>query len=284
MTSPKTTLVTGGSAGIGRAVAAELTSRGHRVLTAGRTAELRADLSLMRETARLADEVTARVERLDAIVLCAGAFAGAPEWTDEGFERTLALNYLSRHLLIRRLLPLVKAAPAGRIVLVANAGKYPDTLDLDDLQMRRGGRGLRVSGRTQFANDALAVDLMEELRPTRVEVACVFPGLVATNVFRDARGVPAPVRAMAAAVQRLVGAKPAVAARPIADLADDPGATAGGGFVGPRLRRLEIPARVRDEKRRAALRTATEALTRPWSGSASPVGAPFGDHNDARQG
>jgi NAD(P)-dependent dehydrogenase (short-subunit alcohol dehydrogenase family) len=280
MTPTKTTLVTGGSAGIGRAVAAELAARGHHVLTAGRTAELRADLSLMRETARLAGEVAARVERLDAIVLCAGGFAGAPEWTDEGLERTLALNYLSRYLLIRRLLPLVTAAPAGRIVLVANAGKYPDTLDLEDLQMRRGGRGLRVSGRTQFANDLLATDLIEELRPTPVEVACVYPGVVATNVFRDARGVPAPVRAVAAVVQRLAGAKPEVAARPIAALADDPGATAGGGFVGPRLRRLKIPPRVRDDKRRAALRTATEALTGPWLDAASPEGTAFGDQYD----
>ncbi|MEV6488425.1 SDR family NAD(P)-dependent oxidoreductase [Actinoplanes sp. NPDC051633] len=261
-----TTLVTGGGAGIGRAVAAELAGRGHRVLTVSRSSRssLQADLSLMRETGRAAEEVAARTDRLDSIVLCAGVFAGAPEWTDEGLERVLALNYLSRYLLIRRLLPLVLAAPAGRIVLVANAGKYPDTLDLDDLQMRRGGRGIRVAGRTQFANDLLAVDLMEELRATPVEVACVFPGLVATAVLRDARGVPGPVRAVAAAAQRIFGARPEVAARPIADLADDPAATAGGGFVGPRLRRLEIPPRVRAEERRAAVRTATEALVNPW--------------------
>lgn len=256
-----TYLVTGASAGIGRAVADALTARGRDVLGVSRRGpDIRADLALLRDTARVADEVTARCDRLDGVILCAGVLATAPEWTDEGLERTLALNYLSRHLLLRRLLPLIGAAPAGRVVLVANAGKYPDTLDLDDLQLRRGGRGLRVAGRTQFANDLLAVDLMDEVRGTPVEVACVFPGVVATGVFRNARGVPGPVRALATAVARIAGATPETAARTPVALADDPAATGGGGFFGPGPRRLPIPARAQDPARRAAVRAAADEL------------------------
>ncbi len=274
----RTALVTGGTGGIGRAVAVDLARRGHRVLIAGRDADagravvasldgdghdvVRADLALMRDTARLAAEVTRRTGRLDAVVLCAGVFAAAPEWTDEDLERTLAVNYLSRFLLLRLLMPAVTAAPSGRVVLVANAGRYPDTLDLADLQMRRGGRGLRVAGRTQFANDLLAVDLAEELRGTPVRVSCVFPGVVATDVFRNARGVPGPLRAVAMAVQRIVGADPADAARTPVSLADDP--AAAGGFFGPKLRPLPIPKRVRRADRRTAVRAATEAVLAPW--------------------
>jgi NAD(P)-dependent dehydrogenase (short-subunit alcohol dehydrogenase family) len=278
----RTTLVTGGTGGIGRAVAVDLAARGHRVIIVGRDAEagravvaaldragpgaghdmIRADLSLMRDTARVAAEVARRTDRLDGVVLCAGVFATAPEWTAEGLERSLALNYLSRYLMLRLLLPLVTAAPSGRVVLVANAGRYPDTLDLDDLQMRRGGRGLRVAGRTQFANDLLAVDLADELRDTRVEVSCVFPGVVATDVFRNARGMPRPLRAIAMTLQRLIGAAPAEAARTPVFLADDPAAT--GGFHGPRQRRLSIPGRARRPDRRAALRAASQDLVRPW--------------------
>jgi NAD(P)-dependent dehydrogenase (short-subunit alcohol dehydrogenase family) len=230
------------------------------VLTVGRSghASIPADLSLLRDTDRAAGEVLRRTDRLDSLVLCAGVLATAPEWTAENLERSFALNYLSRFLLVRRLLPLLTAAPAGRIVLVANAGKYPDTLDLDDLQMRHGGRGLRVAGRTQFANDLLAVELAERLRDSAVEVSCVYPGLVATDVFRNARGVPAPLRVAAAGLQRLIGARPAEAARTPVFLADDPGAT--GGFYGPRVRRLAIPARVSRPDRRAALWTASERL------------------------
>jgi NAD(P)-dependent dehydrogenase (short-subunit alcohol dehydrogenase family) len=261
-----TVLVTGGTGGIGRAVAADLTGRGHRVLTVGRSAHatIPADLSLLRETDRAADEVLRRTDELDALVLCAGVLATAAEWTDEDLERSFVLNYLSRFRLIHRLLPRLIAAPSGRIVLVANAGRYPDTLDLDDLQMRRGGRGLRVAWRTQFANDLLAVELADRLRGTRVEVSCVYPGVVATDVFRNARGMPRPLRAAAVAVQRLIALDPAVAARTPATLAVDPGAT--GGFYGPRMRPLRIPDRALRPDRRAALWSASERLLAPVSG------------------
>jgi NAD(P)-dependent dehydrogenase (short-subunit alcohol dehydrogenase family) len=278
----RTTLVTGGTGGIGRAVAVRLAGRGHRVIIVGRDVQagravltevaqagpggghelIRADLALLRDTSGLADEVLRRVDRLDAMVLCAGVLATVPEWTDEALERSFVLNYLSRYLLVRRLLPMLAEAPSGRVVLVANAGRYPDTLDFDDLQMRRGGRGLRVARRTQFANDLLAVDLAEELRASRVRVACVFPGLVDTDVFRNARGLPRPLRAAAVALQRRIGATPAEAAQTPVFLADDPAATSG--FFGPRQRRLAIPDRARRADRRAALRAASAELTRPW--------------------
>jgi NAD(P)-dependent dehydrogenase (short-subunit alcohol dehydrogenase family) len=278
----RTALVTGGTGGIGRAVAVELARRGHRVLIVGRSAErgaavlaeagphaghalVRADLSLLSETARAADELTRHTDRLDAVVLCAGVLSAATEWTDEGLERGFVLNYLSRYLMLRQLLPLLTQAPSGRAVLVANAGKYRDTLDLDDLQLRRGGRGLWVAGRTQFANDLLAVELAERVRDSRVEITCVYPGPVATDVFRNARGLSRPVHTTATALHRLLAAPPATAAQTPVFLAADPTATGvGGGFFGPRRRRRNIPKRVRRPDRRAALWAASEELVQPW--------------------
>jgi NAD(P)-dependent dehydrogenase (short-subunit alcohol dehydrogenase family) len=293
----RTVLVTGTS-GIGRAVAVQLARRGDRVLVVGRSAErgaallaalhdagpgaghalLRADLALLRETAAAAEQVAAHTRRLDAVVLCAGVLSTVAEWTDEGLERSLVLNYLSRYLLVRRLLPLLAQAPAGRVVLVANAGRYRDTLDLDDLQLRRGGRGLRVAGRTQFANDLLAVELAERLRGTGIEVACVDPGLVATDVFRNARGLPGPVRATAVAVHGRFAASPATAAETPVALVHDPGAGSGSGFFGPGRRRRRIPERVLRPDRRAALWAASEELVRPWlPGPSWPPAPPSGD-------
>ena len=290
----RTALVTGGTGGIGRAVAVELARRGHRVLVVGRDAArgaavlaeledagpgaghalIPADLSLLQDTVRAAGDVTRRSNRLDAVVLCAGVLSTVAEWTREDLERSFVLNYLSRFLLLRLLLPRLTDAPCGRVVLVANAGKYPDTLDLDDLQLRRGGRGLRVAGRTQFANDLLAVELAERVRGTRVQVTCVFPGPVATDVFRNARGMPVLVRTVATALQRLVAASPADGADTPVFLADDPAAAdAGGGFYGPRRRRLRIPKRVLRPDRRTALWTASEDLVRPWlAGGGSDAG------------
>jgi NAD(P)-dependent dehydrogenase (short-subunit alcohol dehydrogenase family) len=297
------TVVVTGTGGIGRAVAVELARRGDRVLIVGRSADqgaaalaalneaapgaghvlLRADLALLRETARAAEQITAHADRLDAVVLCAGVFSTVAEWTDEDLERSFALNYLSRYLLVRRLLPLLAQAPAGRVLLVANPGRYRDTLDLDDLQLRRGGRGLRVAGRTQFANDLLAVELAERVRGSGVEVTCVDPGLVATDVFRNARGLPRPVRAAAIAVHRLLAASPTAAAQTLVFLVHGPGATGvGGGFFGPGRRRRRIPGRVLRPDRRAALWAASEELVRPWLPDAeSAVDAPAAVTRDA---
>jgi NAD(P)-dependent dehydrogenase (short-subunit alcohol dehydrogenase family) len=241
-------IVVTGSTGIGGAVAAAL---GERALTIGRAGQIRADLSLLGGTARAAAEVTGP---LDAIVCCAGVFALRAEHTVEGLERAFVLNYLSRFLLIRLLLP--RLVPDGRVVLVANAGRYGDTLgDLDDLNLRGGGRGLRIAGRTQFANDLFAVELAE--RRPELAVTCVFPGLVATRVFRDARGVPAGLRRVLNLVQRRVGADPAAAAATPVALATGP--RPASGFYGPGCTPLTIPARVL-RGRRAALWSASEDL------------------------
>ena len=247
-----TILVTGGT-GIGGAVATTLRARSRTVTTIGRTGDIRADLTLLSDTVRAAARAPAH---LDAIVCCAGGLSMVAERTAEGMERTLALNYLSRYVLIRRLLP--RLAPGGRIVLVANAGKYPDTLDVADLNLRHGGRGLWVSGRTQYANDLLALALAAR---TPAAVSCVYPGLVATRVFRDARGMPGLLRTTAAGVQRVLGRSTAAAAQTPARLAVD--AELPGGFYGPGCRPLRIPARV-SATRAAELWAASEQLTRPW--------------------
>ncbi|HET9143222.1 SDR family NAD(P)-dependent oxidoreductase [Actinophytocola sp.] len=301
----RTVLVTGGTGGIGRAVAVELARRGHRVLIVGRSAArgaavlaelddagpgaahalIRADLSLLSDTARAAEETTRHTDRLDAVVLCAGVLSTVAEWTGEDLERTFVLNYLSRYLLLRLLLPPLAKAPSGRVVLVANAGKYRDTVDLDDLQLRRGARGLWVAGRTQFANDLLAVELAERVRGSRIEVTCVYPGLVATDVFANARGLPRPVRAAATALQRLVAASPAAAAQTPAFLAHDAAATGvGGSFFGPRQRRRRIPKRVRRPDRRAALWAASEDLVRLWLPDRSQPPRPPAEHTEPGEG
>ncbi len=305
-------LVTGGTAGIGRAVALQLARAGDRVLFVGRDARrgadvlaalhtvspgpehafVPADLSLLSETAKVADTVARRTDRLDAAVFCAGILSTVPEWTAEGLERNLVLNYLSRYLLVRRLLPTLTRSPSGRLVLVANAGRYPDTLDFDDLQHHRGRPGLAVAGRTQFANDLLATELAARLRGTRVEATCVYPGLVATDVFRNARGLPAIARIAASVLQRLVARSPERAARTPAFLAHSDRATGtGGAFFGPGIRRRQIPERARRPDRRQRLWDASEDLVRAYlpqdtgprrpPGGAGPEASVAADRGDA---
>jgi NAD(P)-dependent dehydrogenase (short-subunit alcohol dehydrogenase family) len=278
-------LVTGGTDGIGRAVALQLARGGDRVLFVGRSTErgtqvlaalreaqpgvdhvfLPADLSLLSETARVAEEVVRHTDRLDAVVFCAGLLSYVPEWTAEGLERNFVLSYLSRYLLARRLLPMLTQAPSGRLVLVANAGMYGDSLNFDDLQYRQGKPGIQVAGRTQFANDLLATELAARLRGTWVEVTCVFPGVTDTGVFRNALGLPWIMRVLAPVLLRLLAHSPEVAAQTPVYLAQDAQAVGTGGrFYGPRLKQRPVPARAQRAERRNGLWVASEDIVRPY--------------------
>lgn len=282
--SGRVSVVTGGTDGIGRAVALRLASGGDRVIFVGRSAErgaqvlnalqqanplsshafIQADLSLLTETARVAAEISRLSRRVDAAVFCAGILSTVPEWTSEGLERNLVLNYLTRYLLASLLLPALSASESGRLVLVSNAGNYADTLDFDDLQHRNGKPGLQVSGRTQFANDLLAVELHERLRDTRIQVTCVYPGVSRTGVFRNARGLPWIARKLIAPlVERVFALDPDVAADTPVFLAQDPlAADAGGRFFGPRRKERPVPARAKRRDRRSALWNTSKALVR----------------------
>ena len=281
-------LVTGGTDGIGRAVALDLARAGDRVLFVGRNRErgaavlselnrvgpsarhafLPADLSLLSETARACRQVEELTTELDALVLCAGVLSTVPEWTAEDLERNFVLNYLTRFLTTRQLLPLLCEAPSGRIVLVSNAGRYPDTLDFDDLQHRRGKTGLAVSGRTQFANDLLAVELAERLRSSRIEVSCVFPGVTRSSCFANARGLPWLLRLLVPLAVRIFGQSTAKAAlTPVALARETGGRGSSGCFFGPRLKPIDVPERARSAERRSALWHASEALVRIATGT-----------------
>lgn len=128
----KRVLITGATGGIGRVTAREIARQGAEVVVIGRSRDkseetiaeikektgnqavsyLLADLSLVAEVRRLADEVKAKYDRLDVLVNNAGALFTSRKQTAEGHEMTFALNHLSYFALTNLLLPLLQAAPA----------------------------------------------------------------------------------------------------------------------------------------------------------------------------
>src|SRR5829696_5301865 len=117
-----TILITGSTAGLGRALAARVADAGATVLVHGRdpgkvaraAAEvggiaLVADLSSMDAVRALAAEVRSRTDRLDVLVNNAG-LGGGPQTqgrqlSPDGYELRFAVNYLATFLLTQELLP-----------------------------------------------------------------------------------------------------------------------------------------------------------------------------------
>ncbi|HUO48957.1 MAG TPA: SDR family oxidoreductase [Acidimicrobiales bacterium] len=125
----KTALVTGGSRGIGKMIAAGYVRAGARVYVSSRDADACADtaaelaaegdcaampanLSTEAGCRALADELLGREERLDILVNNAGNTWGAPleEFDDAAWDRVLSLNVKGVFHTTKFLLPLLEAA------------------------------------------------------------------------------------------------------------------------------------------------------------------------------
>jgi NAD(P)-dependent dehydrogenase (short-subunit alcohol dehydrogenase family) len=122
-------LVTGGSRGIGKMIAAGFLSAGAKVYVSSRKADacektaaelaplgnciaLPQDVSTVEGCRALAAAIGAREKRLDILVNNAGAAWGAPfaEFPESGWDKVMDLNVKSPFFLTQALLPLLKAA------------------------------------------------------------------------------------------------------------------------------------------------------------------------------
>lgn len=237
-------IVTGGSRGIGKAVARALLAEGARVALLSRTpehlAEAAAELgdgvvTVPVDTTDAAavtaavDEAAAALGRLDVLVNCAatpasstGVRAGIESLDEEDFLTQLDTKGLGYARAARAALPHLRAVGGGRIVNVAG------------MNARLAG-SLTATVRN-LAVVALTKSLADELGGDNIAVTCVHPGVTATDsrTFDEAM----QTRARANALGRVIDAAE------VADLVTflaSPRATAvngsiiavDGGHVGP---------------------------------------------------
>lgn len=199
-------VVTGASAGIGRATALALAGQGAVVALAarrldrlrevaaeieasgGRAEPVRCDVSVRPDVEALRDEVERRFSRCDVLVNNAGVPGGGPfaELTMERIEEVTRINYLGVLYCTKAFLPLMLREGRGHIVNVASlAGRYAVP-------------GQSVYTAAKHAVVAFSESLSYELAPRGILVTVVNPGLVATEGFphtdKDPRLVMKPER------------------------------------------------------------------------------------------
>ncbi|MGH3210566.1 MAG: SDR family NAD(P)-dependent oxidoreductase [Trebonia sp.] len=207
MTAATTALVTGATAGLGRAVAGALAGQGMRVLVHGRDAKraasvvdeitksggaaraVLADLASLQQVRELADWVNADQGAITLLVNNAGIGAGRPPYrkrqlSADGHELRFAVNYLAPALLARRLVPPLKKGAPARIVNIGSVGQAP--VDLADLRMDNHYTGAEAYYRSKFALAAFTFDLAEELAGSGITVNCLHPAsLMNTHMVRE---------------------------------------------------------------------------------------------------
>ncbi|MCC7208922.1 MAG: SDR family NAD(P)-dependent oxidoreductase, partial [Anaerolineae bacterium] len=162
----KTCLITGGTNGIGKETARGLARLGAHVVIVGRnpakttatvdelrrtTGNLRvdglvADLSLIAEMCRLADEFRAHYPALHILINNAGAYYDKRAVTAEGLERTFALNHMSYFVLTLALLDMLKSSAPARILSVSSGAHAMGRLRKSDLNYEKSYLGWLAYG------------------------------------------------------------------------------------------------------------------------------------------
>lgn len=203
----KICIITGANSGLGFATAQALASKGAHVIMACRdpergkkactqiqqaTKNIHVELELV-DVSKM-DDVHALVQRLqkkhahiDVLVNNAGALFNQRQETSDGFEKTFATDLLGPYLLTRLLLPLLKAAPAARIINVSSGGMYFGKLHLKDLQYRhRSYNGPMAYAEAKRGMMILTQLWAKELENTSVTVNAMHPGWADTPGVADA--------------------------------------------------------------------------------------------------
>jgi NAD(P)-dependent dehydrogenase (short-subunit alcohol dehydrogenase family) len=193
------TVITGASAGIGRALAVELAGRGSKLVVAARRADrleefsretggaiccLPADVSKPEDCRRIIDTTIEKFGRIDTLVCNAGyAFArGFDKLTDEDIRHIFQTNFFGTIECCRHAIPFMKRQKErdgirGQLMIVSSACA------------RRGLPYFSLYAATKAAQLSIAEGLRVELKPAGIAVTSVHPERIETDFFNTAHEV-----------------------------------------------------------------------------------------------
>jgi 3-oxoacyl-[acyl-carrier protein] reductase len=183
-------LVTGGSKGIGKAVALGLAQEGVRVTicardkasleaaaqaitraTGAEVFQVAGDLTRPDDVQRIVDATAARLGRIDVLVNNAGAAPGGEilDLTEEDWQKALQLKFMGYVRCIKAVIPHMQRQGGGRIVnIVGNDGVKPIGIELSP-------------SAANAADLAMTVALAEQYGRQNILVNAINPGPVATE-------------------------------------------------------------------------------------------------------
>jgi NAD(P)-dependent dehydrogenase (short-subunit alcohol dehydrogenase family) len=252
----RTILVTGANSGLGRSSSLALAAHGARVFLGCRNPErgqaaldqvrgvatgaepelLAIDLADLSSIEHAATELAERTPRLDVLMNNAGVMALPLTRTADGFEAQFGTNHLGHFALTGRVLPLLGAADAPRVVTTSSQMHRVGKMRWDDLNWKKGYRRWPAYGQSKLANllFAFELDRLARAHGSALVSVAAHPGYASTHL--QAAG---PEMAGSKLMLRLydlanqVGAQPAeMGALPQLYGATGPDVT-GGSYFGP---------------------------------------------------
>jgi 3-oxoacyl-[acyl-carrier protein] reductase len=226
----KVAIVTGGSRGIGKAVANLLASFGANVVVnyvrdeaaAAATVALvrehgaeaiaiQADVAQLTDAARLVNETLERFGRIDFLICNAGIWEGGPveAISEELWDKTIDINLKGTWSVCRAAVPIMKQQKFGRIVIVSSTAGQRGEAFVSNYAASKGGQ------------ISFTKSLSTELASFGINVNCVAPGWVETEMTADVSADQASLDAILSTIPRGRMATPEEIAGPIVFLCSE---------------------------------------------------------------
>ncbi len=207
----KTAVITGATSGIGLATAKLFALHGARIIGIGRNADrcrsaeaeirntcpgervtyLLADLASQTQVRKLAQEIREELHRenlsyLDILVNNAGTYSQNKVLTQDGIEKTMAVNHLAPFLLTDCLLPELKRARNGRVITISSDSHYTMTINPSSVFNPDSYIGILAYGKSKLANVLFTAEFNRRNKGSSVHAYAVDPGLVRTDIaYKD---------------------------------------------------------------------------------------------------
>jgi NAD(P)-dependent dehydrogenase (short-subunit alcohol dehydrogenase family) len=202
----KTALIAGGTSGIGRSIAMALLETNYEVLLIGKNQSkgvaleakfnanhpgrvqfIQLDLSEIKAVRSFAEQFAQKHSKLHLLANVAGVMESKRQITNEGFEKTFAVGYLSAFVLSTQLAPLLEKAPNGRIANVAGVESFifKARLDFDDLTFSRDYGSFKVAITTVHAKTVLTQLLSEKYASAKIDINAFHPGAVRSDLMKN---------------------------------------------------------------------------------------------------
>ncbi|OZJ05437.1 hypothetical protein BZG36_01619 [Bifiguratus adelaidae] len=290
----KVVILTGGTDGVGKALALRLVkSNVQRLIIGCRNEEkgqrvkeeLEATLAIGSELASQDTEAAAKVkpvvemwtldlgrlqsvrdfvarfqkeggDHLDYLFNNAGTIQPSRKKTVDGYELHFQANFLSHFLLTTLLLPNLLATPGARVIHTGSDAAYSGKIDLSDLQCEK----LFIAAiypTTKLMNQIFSNELNKRYRSQGLISNCVHPGFVSSSLGSD---MPAILRPLRSAIMYF-GLTPEHASRNLlyAATSNDEDVLKGGGYF-YNGKALNMPAAAETPDIGSKLWTAAEEL------------------------
>jgi NAD(P)-dependent dehydrogenase (short-subunit alcohol dehydrogenase family) len=279
----KICLITGANAGLGRETALAMAKQQAHVVMLCRNLEkataarqdiiqqsgnhhidiIPCDLADLASVKQAAVEFRKKYTQLHVLVNNAGFMVLERQNSADGFEATLAVNYLAHVLLTELLLDILKASAPSRIIHVSSSVHKRAKLNLDDLMFQQTPyKGFTAYANSKLANILYAYQLARRLQGTGVTANALDPGMVDTE-FGDKVGIPAWMRIFTSVLRPWVK-MPAEGALTSIKLASDPALENVSGSYWKSCLLHQSSALSQDEKQQQLLWEHTQALLKPW--------------------